>query len=163
MRLTLRNAVTAIGAAALLAVTTACSTGSQTTDSAAAGPTAAASPSAMASKAAKSAAPSRSVPGSIVSYADYQADPKKYADSDVVLFFNASWCPTCQEASENLTSESLPDGLTIVDVDYDDNTDLRQQYGVTTQHTFVHVDASGKELVTFTGSTTADQIMGQLA
>lgn len=163
MRLTLRNAATTIGAASLLAVTAACSTGSQTADGAASQTAAAASPSAMATKEPKSAAPNRAVPGSIVSYADYQSDPKKYADSDVVLFFNASWCPTCQEATENLTSETLPDGLTIVDVDYDDNTDLRQQYGVTTQHTFVHVDASGKELVTFTGSTTAGQIMGQLA
>jgi thiol-disulfide isomerase/thioredoxin len=162
VRIALRTVVTAVGAAGLLAVTAACSTGAQTADSSA-GPVTSASPSAMATKAARSSTPSRSVPGSIVSLGDYQADPKKYADSDVVLFFNASWCPTCRDATENLTSESLPDGLTIVDVDYDSNTDLRQQYGVTTQHTFVHVDASGQELVTFTGSTTADQILGQLA
>lgn len=81
----------------------------------------------------------------------------------VVLFFNATWCPTCQEAATNLESQAVPRGLTVVSVDYDSNTELRQEYGVTTQHTFVHISPSGQELDKFTGSTTADQIKEQLA
>lgn len=80
-----------------------------------------------------------------------------------MLFFDASWCPTCQEAKGNLTSQSIPDGLTIVDVDYDSNTALRQEYGVTTQHTFVQIDSNGQQLVKFTGSSTADEIKSQLS
>lgn len=79
---------------------------------------------------------SDSLPGSFISRTAYEANPTKYDNGDVVLFFNASWCPTCQEAEGNLTSQPVPDGVTIVDVDYDSNTDLRQEYGVTTQHTF---------------------------
>ena len=102
------------------------------------------------------------VPGSFINYADYQSDPKKYGAGDVVLFFNATWCPTCQEATGNLESAAIPEGLTVVSVDYDSNSDLRQQYGITTQHTFVQVDADGNQLTKFTGSTTAEEINGQL-
>ncbi len=37
----------------------------------------------------------------------------------------------------------MPDGFTIIKVDYDSNQDLRQKYGVTLQTTFVKVDADG--------------------
>lgn len=135
-------------------------------------PTAAAEPSPAAggSAAPESAAPEKSAPaaakaaaGGYIDYADYRGDEDAYADSDVVLFFNASWCPTCQEAAANFESESFPAGLTVVSVDYDDSEDLKQKYGVTYQHTFVQVDPAGKQLAKFTGSTTLAEVEGQLA
>ena len=63
----------------------------------------------------------------------------------MVLFFSASWCPTCQEATEQLTGAEFPDGLTVVSVDHDSNEALRDKYGVTTQHTFVVIDSEGRE------------------
>jgi thiol-disulfide isomerase/thioredoxin len=162
VKITARTSLAAVAAVGLLAVTTACSSSSPTTATSDAAVPATVSPS-PSMKPSKSAPAAKAAPGAFVSYADYQSDPRRYADGDVVLFFNASWCPTCREATQNLTSQSLPDGLTIVDVDYDNNTELRQRYGVTTQHTFVQVDEAGGELVTFTGSTTADQIMGELS
>jgi thiol-disulfide isomerase/thioredoxin len=102
-------------------------------------------------------------PSGYVEYSDYTADSSKYDAADVVLFFNATWCPTCQEADKQLESANFPDDLVVVSVDYDENGDLKQKYGVTTQHTFVQVDSDGKELTKFTGSTTVDEIEEQLA
>jgi thiol-disulfide isomerase/thioredoxin len=102
-------------------------------------------------------------PAGYIEYSDYASDSSKYAASDVVLFFNAGWCPTCMEADKQLNSTKFPDGLVVVSVDYDDSDDLKQQYGVTTQHTFVQVDPDGNELAKFTGSTTVDEIEQQLA
>jgi thiol-disulfide isomerase/thioredoxin len=76
----------------------------------------------------------------------------------VVLFFNATWCPTCQAAVKNLDADGSPAGLTVVSVDFDDAGDLRKKYGVTVQHTYVQVDESGNELTTFTGSRTGEEI-----
>jgi thiol-disulfide isomerase/thioredoxin len=101
-------------------------------------------------------------PGGYIDLATYQADPAAFAANDVVLFFNASWCPTCKAATANLTTEAFPAGLTVVSVDYDGETDLRRQYGVTVQHTFVQVDPAGTQLAKWSGSTTVDQIAGQV-
>lgn len=113
----------------------------------------------MESEAAEPAAAS----GAYVTLAEYEGSKDRYADSDVVLFFNADWCSTCKEARENLTGDpaAIPAGLTIVKVDYDDSDALKQKYGVTVQHTFVQVDADGNELATWSGSVTADQIAEQ--
>jgi hypothetical protein len=48
-------------------------------------------------------------------------------------------------------------------VDYDAATDLRTQYGVTVQHTFVQVDGQGNELAKFTGAPTGAAIASQTA
>jgi thiol-disulfide isomerase/thioredoxin len=97
--------------------------------------------------------------GSWVDLADYEADRAGFHDAgDVVLFFNADWCPTCQATVASLESEGTPPGLTVVSVDFDDSDALRQQYGVTVQHTFVQVDVEGAELATFTGSASGADI-----
>lgn len=99
-------------------------------------------------------------PGSYIALTDYEADQSAYADTDVVLFFNAEWCSTCKIARDNIQSDlaAIPAGLTIVVVDFDTANDLRQKYGVTVQHTFVQVDADGNELAKWSGSVTADEI-----
>lgn len=98
-----------------------------------------------------------------VEYADYAADPGAYDADDgaVVLFFHADWCPDCRATDESLTSAGVPDGLTVVKVDYDEMTDLRQEYGVRQQHTFVQVDGEGEEVATWTGSTSGEEILAE--
>ena len=102
-------------------------------------------------------------PGAYITLADYRGSQSMYDAGDVVLFFHASWCPTCKETQENLEADpaAIPAGLTIVKVDFDDSDDLRGKYGVTTQHTFVQVDADGAELAKWSGSLTAADIAGQ--
>ena len=88
-------------------------------------------------------------------------------DNNLVLFFNASWCPTCRIAHEHFSKQAgdgnFPDNLVIMNVDYDDNQALRQQYGVTGQHTYVQVDADGNFLKTWLGSYTVNQVLQELA
>jgi pentapeptide MXKDX repeat protein len=102
--------------------------------------------------------------GGYITLADYQAGKDMYDSAgNVVLFFNATWCPTCQETVKNLEADpdAIPAGLTVVSVDFDTADDLKKQYGITTQHTFVQVDADGNELAKWTGSSTAEDIAGQ--
>lgn len=99
-----------------------------------------------------------------ITWEDYQRDKASYADSDVVLFFNASWCPTCQNTVKSLDAAKadFPDGLTVVSVDYDTATDLKKQYGVTTQHTFVQIQPDGSEVQKWTGTETVDAIQAKV-
>jgi hypothetical protein len=99
--------------------------------------------------------------GRYIDYADYVADPGAFASGDVVLFFNASWCSKCQETDANIGSTGLPDDFTLVRVDFDSETSLRQQYGVTLQHTFVQVDEAGEQLAKWNGSFTVDDIVSK--
>lgn len=165
-------------AAALLAVLalSACGTASPTASvdatrtpgsGAVASPSTASSTSASPTSAAPSAASSSAAPvatqGSYISYATYAANPQIYADGKVVLFFHAPWCSTCKEADKNLTGDpaSLPAGITVVKTDFDSETELRQRYGVTVQHTFVQVDPKGDQVAKWSGSTTGADIAGR--
>ncbi len=67
------------------------------------------------------------------------------AKGDVVLFFRALWCPSCRalDADINANLKNIPTNLTILIVDYDNSTDLKKKYGVTYQHTLVHVGGDG--------------------
>lgn len=99
--------------------------------------------------------------GAYISLAEYEAAKASYAASKVVLFFNATWCSTCKKARSNLEADlsAIPADLAIVLVDFDSETDLKRQYGVTVQHTFVQIDADGNELAKWSGSLTAQEIV----
>ncbi len=111
--------------------------------------------------------PKESLPskGVYIDYATYSAAPADYADTNTVLFFSASWCPTCQITEKDIAAnmDNLPDNLTLVHVDYDSAGDLRQQYEIRVQHTFVQVDSSGAAIKTWTGSPTVADIQSKVA
>lgn len=158
------SATTAAGVVAMLAL--AGCAGAEEGQEAAATPTEQAAepaPGAEPEPAPEPAASEAAAPaGGYVSQAEFLSDPDQYAGSDVVLFFNASWCPTCRVADGNFQEEAFPAGLTVVSVDFDDNRDLKVQYGVTVQHTFVQVDASGNEVAKWTGSNSVDEVAQQV-
>lgn len=62
-----------------------------------------------------------------------------------VLFFHASWCPTCKAADSTLVSMYADEAgkLTTYKINYDTEKALAKKYGVTYQHTFVKVDGKG--------------------
>lgn len=76
-----------------------------------------------------------------------------------VLFFYASWCPTCKPADASFTQNTskIPDDLTLIRVNYNDpetdqeEKDLANKYGITYQHTYVQIDSSGKEVTKWNG------------
>src|SRR3989344_4554167 len=80
----------------------------------------------------------------------------KAATGKVVLFFRAGWCPTCKALDADIRShlKDIPAEVTILDVDYDNSTALKQKYGVTYQHTLVQVDASGNQITKWSGGLT---------
>lgn len=99
------------------------------------------------------------------SYESYSPDKLARADQgDVVLFFRASWCPTCRalDADIKANRDSIPSGVTILDVDYDNSTSLKQKYGVTYQHTLVQVDSSGNQIAKWMGSPTLVSLLGNV-
>jgi len=76
-------------------------------------------------------------------YQDYSEATFASAKGTRLLFFHAPWCPQCRKLDESIKKTPLPNGLTIFKVDYDTQTTLRQQYGVTLQTTIVNVGQDG--------------------
>jgi len=105
--------------------------------------------------------------GTIISGSYEAYAPEKLAlalDGKVILFFHASWCPTCRAADSDINKNlsEIPDGVHILKIDYDSNTALKQKYGVTYQHTFVQVDSSGNLIKKWTGSSTLAEIVANI-
>jgi thioredoxin 1 len=77
-----------------------------------------------------------------------------------VLFFAASWCPTCRAADKdfNANLDKIPGDVVILKTDYDTQTALKTKYGITRQHTFVYVNAKGEALKKWSGGATAEII-----
>jgi thiol-disulfide isomerase/thioredoxin len=88
------------------------------------------------------------------SYTDYSENAFETASGQKrVYFFHATWCPTCKAADEEISSNSdqIPEDVVVFKADYDEETDLKDQYGVTYQHTFVYVDENGDAVETWNG------------
>ena len=104
----------------------------------------------------------------MVKGASYEAyAPEKLANAEagnVVLFFRAEWCPSCRTVDADIKAnmKNIPANLTILDVDYDKSSDLKKKYGVTTQHTFVQVDAKGELIKKWTGGSTLVSVVDQV-
>ncbi|MEO8527666.1 MAG: thioredoxin family protein [Pseudolysinimonas sp.] len=98
-----------------------------------------------------SVAPSETPSASLAAgaYVDYTETAISQAAGRTFLFFHAPWCPQCRSIESDILAEGVPAGVTIIKVDYDTHQDLRQQYGVTLQTTFVEVDASGNALQSY--------------
>lgn len=95
-------------------------------------------------------------------YVSYSADKLGFAQTGkVVLFFRASWCPTCRAVDADIRSNlsAIPKNLIILDVNYDEAKDLKTRYAITAQHTFVQVNATGEMLSKWSGSSTLADIV----
>lgn len=64
-----------------------------------------------------------------------------------VLFFHATWCPACKQNNTNLEEWYAADTFprSVYKIDYDTSIDLRKQFGVTGQDTFIVIDGNGEE------------------
>lgn len=80
----------------------------------------------------------------------------------VVYFFHAPWCPICKQIDADLTAQPalIPTDVTIVKVDFDSQTALRQKYGVTTQYTFVQIDTTGNEVSQWSATSAEKALAG---
>jgi thiol-disulfide isomerase/thioredoxin len=79
----------------------------------------------------------------------------------VVLFFKASWCPTCRAVDKDIMANlgKIPGDVSVLKVDYDNSTELKKKYGVTYQHTFVQVDKDGNMIKKWSSSPTLKDLL----
>jgi thioredoxin 1 len=99
------------------------------------------------------------------SYEAYSPEKLARAETgDVVLFFHASWCPSCRSLNSDIEKNisSIPEGLSILKVDYDKETELKKKYGITYQHTLVQVDKGGDLIKKWSGSPTLTSLVSQI-
>ena len=82
-------------------------------------------------------------------YVDYRDGIIAGTKGTTLLFFHAPWCPQCRALETDIKKEGVPEGVTIIKVDYDSNQKLRQEYGITIQTTVVRVDEDGKLIEKF--------------
>lgn len=85
-------------------------------------------------------APTKPSEGTYVGYSEPAVDS---TSGRRILFFHAPWCPQCRMIEEDIKEQGVPAGITVFKVDYDSNQELRQEFGVTLQTTFVELDANG--------------------
>lgn len=88
------------------------------------------------------------------SYIDYSSqDFAANQNHRRILFFYASWCPTCRPADADFQAnkDKLPEDVVLFRVNYDTETELKEKYNITYQHTFVQVDENGSEIARWNG------------
>lgn len=98
-------------------------------------------------------------------YETYAENKLTWAENgDVVLFFHASWCPTCKALENNINANlsEIPENTYILKTNYDTETELKKKYGITYQHTFVQVDSKGNQIKKWSGSPTLAALVGQI-
>lgn len=79
---------------------------------------------------------------------------KARVNGNAVLFFAATkWCTTCSALDTELRqrSNSLPDNVTVLKIDYDNDIKTKTKYSVTTQHTMIRLDRNGNEVKRWIG------------
>jgi thiol-disulfide isomerase/thioredoxin len=77
-------------------------------------------------------------------YVNY--DMSKLTKETNLIFFAASWCPSCRQLDNDIQSNlnNIPSNVTILKADYDREQELKVKYGVTIQHTIVQVNQEGE-------------------
>lgn len=103
--------------------------------------------------------------GGAGSYEAYAPEKLARAETgDVVIFFHASWCPSCRglDADIKKNLSAIPAGVSILKADYDTETELKKRYGVTYQHTLVHVRADGSMINKWSGSPSLSSLVSQI-
>ena len=102
---------------------------------------------------------------SSVAYAEYEEGVIGNGIGSV-LFFHAAWCPYCIKNDQRLTDWFANPGpsfpiYSVHKIDFDDRTDLRQQFGVTSQDTFIEIDREGNEVrrLTFPSESSLHELL----
>jgi thiol-disulfide isomerase/thioredoxin len=110
-------------------------------------------------------APVEALANSAGTYEEYSPEKLERAnDGDVVIFFHAAWCSSCKALEANINSSlgEIPEGVTILKADFDEDVELKEKYGVKIQHSFVQVDANGEAIAKWVGGNTLGDITKNL-
>lgn len=101
------------------------------------------------------------------SYKEYteQAVDQALADGKkVALFFHATRCPSCRALDKEINNNlsELPENTVTFKLDYDTQTELRQKYGVTMQHTIIVINENKEEVAKDAWSGDLDKLVSML-
>lgn len=82
-----------------------------------------------------------------VEYSDTTLTKAKQNGKAVLFFAATKWCTTCSALDLELKkrSQSLPQEVTVLKIDYDNDSHSKTLYQVTTQHTMILLDQNGRE------------------
>ncbi len=99
--------------------------------------------------------------GEYITVAEYESNSEKYTNSKKVYFFHASWCPICKSIEKDFKSDlsQIPENTVIIEADFDKETQLRKDFGVTTQYTFVQFNDNGSQIAKWSATST-DKALG---
>lgn len=97
-------------------------------------------------------------------YTDYTTAAFNQAVQDnknVVLFFHASWCPTCRGLDQDIKNglSRVPANTEIFKVDYDSSGDLKREYNIQYQHTLAFVQGNSPSPAETLQGATFDELL----
>ncbi|MCP4523521.1 MAG: peptide-methionine (R)-S-oxide reductase MsrB [Candidatus Gracilibacteria bacterium] len=96
-------------------------------------------------------------------YTNYSDEKLQNAKEEfLILFFHATWCPSCTKFEEKVLEETIPDNIKIFKVDFDTQHTLRKKYNIITQTSFVLVDNNGNVKKRWIGAKQIQDIVQQL-
>lgn len=97
-------------------------------------------------------------------YKDYSNIDFANANGEIILFFHAPWCPFCNTLNQDIVANaaSIPSGVTIFKTDYDSETELKQEFDIRIQHSFVYFK-DGELQGTWNGSSTLKELLSKMA
>lgn len=84
-------------------------------------------------------------PADAVAYESFEQIDTLASKGPTVVYFHASWCPTCQAAMTSFRGrwQEVKAGITLVIADYDEEAELKSRYGITYQNTYVQIGPDG--------------------
>lgn len=100
-------------------------------------------------------------PTGYMNYDAAQVDAALASGQKVVLFFHATWCPSCKALDKAILADTVPSDAIIFKVDYDTSAELKKQYRVVSQHTTVVLNRDGTEKIKKLGARTVAEVMGE--
>ncbi len=80
-------------------------------------------------------------------YSEIALDKTKNNGKTVLFFAATEWCNTCSALDDELKERSreLPDGISVLKIDYDRDKVNKDKYGIVQQHTMIILDTNGNE------------------
>ncbi len=97
-------------------------------------------------------------------YSQAKFDQARNQDKNVVLFFHASWCPTCRALDTEIKNglNRIPNNTEILKIDYDQYSDLKREYNVRYQHTLVFIKGNNPPPYSTLQGLGIDEIISQI-
>lgn len=102
--------------------------------------------------------------GNNIWYKEYSTELiKNNSSKNIVLFFHANWCSTCQAFEKKVLSEKIPEDILILKIDFDTENELRKKYNILTQTSFVLIDSNWNLLKRWIWSKWIEDIIKQVS